>query len=98
MNRFGGSGNPSSAHGGSITFEPEPVMVENLDDRSVMIVDFKESSVQMKTLLDLEEASLVTKAVEPFFLDAVNGNLYSWDASSMKVSKASSAEESKASE
>ena len=96
MNRFGG--NDDSANAGSFTFEPEPVMIENLDDKSVLIIDFQDSSAQIKTLLDLEEASLVTKSVEPFFLDAVNGNLYSWEASSMKVSKASSAEESKTSE
>ena len=67
MNRF--ADGKDSAMAGSITFEPEPVMVENMDEKSVMIVDFKESSAQLKTLLDLEEASLVTKNIEPFFLD-----------------------------
>ena len=79
-------------------YEPEPVQVENLDEMSALIVDFTDLSAQTKTLLDLEEAALVTKAVEPFFLDAVNGNLYSWEGSSMKVSRASSNEESKVSE
>ena len=67
MNRFGD--NEDSADVRDNTFEPEPVMLENLDDKSVLIIDFQDSSAQIKTLLDLEEASLVTKSVEPFFLD-----------------------------
>ena len=47
----------------------EPVQVEQLDDVSALIVDFGESTATTKTLLDLDEAALVTKSVEPFFLD-----------------------------
>ena len=67
MNRLGD--NNDSADVRDNTLEPEPVMLENLDDKSVLIIDFQDSSAQIKTLLDLEEASLVTKSVEPFFLD-----------------------------
>ena len=67
MSRFGD--NDDSANARDSTLEPEPVMIENLDDKSVLIIDFQDSSAQIKTLLDLEEASLVTKSVEPFFLD-----------------------------
>ena len=62
---FGGD---ESINGANI-FDAEPVQVENLDEKSALIVDFSDSSVQTKTLLDLEEAALVTKTVEPFFLD-----------------------------
>ena len=66
-----------------------------MDDKSALIVDFEGCTVQVKSLLDLDEAALVTKTVEPFFLDTTNGNLYSWTAT-----KASSfvTEESKSSE
>ena len=57
----------------------EPVLIEQMDEISALIVDFGESNVTTKTLLDLDEAALVTKSVEPFFLDALNGNLYSWE-------------------
>ena len=43
--------------------------MEQLDDVSALIVDFGESTATTKTLLDLDEAALVTKSVEPFFLD-----------------------------
>ena len=67
------------------------------DDKSALIVDFNELTVTAKSLLDLEEAALVTKAVEPFFLDSVNGTLYSWEGP-IKSNKASLNEESKLSE
>ena len=58
--------------------EYEPVQVAGMDDTSALIVDFSKASVQTKTLLDLQEATAITKPVEPFFLDATNGRLYSW--------------------
>lgn len=62
----------------------------------MIIVDFKESTIQTKALLDLEVAAQVTKAVEPFFLDEKNGNLYSWTGT--KSGSISTAEESKSNE
>jgi len=40
-----------------------------MDDISALIVDFGEDKATTKTLLDLDEAALITKSVEPFFLD-----------------------------
>ncbi len=57
----------------------EPVQVAELDDKSVLCIDFAQSTATNKSLLDLEEASTVTKSIEPFFLDAENGKLYSWE-------------------
>ena len=62
---FGGDESGSAAN----IYEAEPVQIENLDEKSALIVDFSDNSVKTKTLLDLEEAALVTKTVEPFFLD-----------------------------
>ena len=66
-----------------------------MDDKAALIVDFERCSVQVKSLLDLEEAASVTKTTEPFFLDATDGKLYAWTAT-----KTSSivTEESKSSE
>ena len=47
----------------------EPVQVAEFDDKSALLVDFSKSTATTKTLLDLEEAVLITKSIEPFFLD-----------------------------
>ena len=73
----------------------EPVQVAEVDDKSALIIDFSDNTVQSKTLLDLEEAALMTKAIEPFFLDNINGNLYSWESTGSKRSQASNLEENK---
>jgi len=46
-------------------------------------------------LLDLEEASMITKSVEPFFLDAINGKLYSWEGTNKSNKSLQSQEEIK---
>lgn len=47
----------------------EPIQVAEMDEISALIVDFGEGTATTKTLLDLDEAALITKSVEPFFLD-----------------------------
>lgn len=39
-------------------------------DKSVVIVDFRQSSATTKTLIDLDIPVQITKSVEPFFLDS----------------------------